>query len=578
MDLDLSLKGTREDLLSLFRAPWIAVDTESNGLDNRFHPDHKTMGISVWAPGWRTGKYFPFNHRYGNCEPELLPVFKALIEDPNRPTVYHNAKHDIKALEFFGIKVPDTYYCTMLMTHFLREELMSKSLDYVSKIYGGDPKNRGKVMQKVIDQFGWGAIPVEMMTPYASNDAKITGELFEKLLPSFRKEGFDGELWDIEKQFTALISEMEIFGINIDRELSEKEEFIGRIRLEEIQDLLGLNPASHKDMYELFINRLGLPVLKTSSKTGEPSFDKEVMTEYEMILEQRQDPTARLVFEWKGWHKTVTSNYRPYLSLSYNDILHPSYKLHGTKTSRLSCERPNLQQIPRESPKRWNGKLKRAFVARHSDTVLREYDYSNLEMRLGACYGNDANLLSTFNSGRNLFDDMSAQMGRERNQVKTANYAISYGCGAKKLGLIFGIPKEEAQALLNDYYRAYSGLRTFSKNAQSVARRRGYVKLWTGRRRHFENPEKDAHKAGNSLNQGGGAEIMKRKMLALAPKLDPNECRLVLTVHDSIVAEMDRGKVDKWDKIIKDEMSDVGSLHEGFRKCPFPVDGKQWGE
>lgn len=535
------------------------------------------MGISVWAPGWKFGKYFPFNHRYGNCEPELLPVFKALIEDPNRPTVYHNAKHDIQALRYFGIEVPNTYYDTMLMIHFLREELPSKALDYVSKTYGGDPKNRGKVMQKVIDQFGWGSIPVEMMTPYASNDAKITGELFEKLLPSFRKEGFDGELWDIEKKFTSTISEMELLGVRIDRELSEREEFIGRIRLEEIQELLGLNPASHKDLHELLIERLGLPVLKTSGKTGAPSFDKTVMEEYEMILAERNDPTARLLFEWRGWSKTVTSNYRPYLSLSYDDILHPSYKLHGTKTSRLSCERPNLQQIPRESPKRWNGKLKKAFVARDRETVLMEYDYSNLEMRLGACYGNDVRLLETFNAGRNLFTDMAAQMGRDRNQVKTANYAIGYGCGARKLGLIFGIPKEEAQAFLNDYYRMYSGLRMASKNAESVAKRRGYVKLWTGRRRHFEDPSRDGHKAFNSVIQGGGAEIMKRKMLELEPQLDSDECRLVLTVHDSIVAEMDKGKVSKWDKVIKDVMSDVGTLNDAFKKCPFPVDGKQWG-
>lgn len=577
MDNELRLRGTREDLLSILRAPWIAVDTESNGLDNRFHPEHKTMGISVWAPGWKEGKYFPFNHRYGNLNLELIPVFKALIEDPSRPSVFHNAKHDIQALRFFGIEVPQNYYDTMLMTHFIREELPSKSLDYVSKTYGGDPKNRGKVMQQIIDRFGWGNIPVEFMTPYASNDAKITGELFEKLLPSFRKEGFDGELWGIERKFTTLISEMEILGIKTDRELSEREEYIGKIRLEEIQELLGLNPASHNDLHELLINQLGLPVLKVSQKTGKPSFDKTVMEEYEMILAERDDPTAKLLFEWRGWSKTVTSNYRPYLSLSYEDVLHPSYKLHGTKTSRLSCEKPNLQQIPRESPKRWNGKLKQAFIARHEETELREYDYSNLEMRIGACYGDDVRLLNTFNEGKNLFSEMARDMGRDRNQVKTANYAIGYGCGAKKLGLIFGIPREEAQVFLNDYYRTYSGLRMASKNAESVAKRRGYVKLWTGRRRHFEDPQRDGHKAFNSIIQGGGAEIMKRKMLELAPLLDPNECRLVLTVHDSIVVEMDKGRVEKWDKVIKDVMSDVGSFNEGFKKCPFPVDGKQWG-
>lgn len=533
------------------------------------------MGISVWIPGWRTGKNFPFRYRYGNVEEAFLPVFKGLFEDAGIPLVFHAAKHDKQALLDFGIDIGQNYYCTMLMTHFINEELPSKSLDSVSRFYGGNPKNRSKVMQKLIDRFGWGMLPVELVNPYAANDAQITGELFQKLLPTFRKEGFDGELWDREKRFSDIITEMEILGVRIDRELSEREASFGEQRLDEIRNRLGLNPASSKDMEELFINRLGLDVEKTSAKTGAPSFDKEVMEIYDAILERRDDSTARLVFEFRGWHKTVTSNYRPYLELSYEGILHPGYKLHGTRTGRLSCERPNLQQIPRESAKRWNGNLKKAFLERDGYTQW-EYDYSNLEMRIAACYGNDSRLLETFNSGRKLFRDMAAQLRRDYDSVKTLNYAISYGAGIKRISKVFGVSEDEARALRNGYFRNYGGLYAASKNASSVAARRGYVKMWTGRRRHFE-PGTGGHKPFNSVCQGGGAEIVKTKILELKKELDPTEVNLVLTVHDSVVAQIEAGKEEKWDPIIRRVMEDVGSLNDGFKKCPFPVEGKRWG-
>jgi DNA polymerase I-like protein with 3'-5' exonuclease and polymerase domains len=69
-----------------------------------------------------------------------------------------------------------------------------------------------------------------------------------------------------------------------------------------------------------------------------------------MRLSVRNDKTASLVLSYRGWQKSVTSNYRPYLALiSPDGRLRPRYKMHGTKTGRMSCEKPNLQQIPRVS-------------------------------------------------------------------------------------------------------------------------------------------------------------------------------------------------------------------------------------
>lgn len=567
--------GTARDLISGHKAPYLAIDTESNGKDNRHDPDSKTIGMSMHGPGF-SPVYYPLKHQSNNVSTDLLPAMKDLIE--NHPLiVFHNAKHDMQALRDWGIEVKDrNYFDTMLMVHWTNEELPSKSLDYCSTHYGGQPKKRPKLMSTVIKRYGWGMIPVELMAPYASNDAYITGELFRRVYPKFKEEGFTEGLWQREREFIDLINRMELLGIEIDTDLCEAEVMIGKGRMNEIVGKLGgLNPSSNPDMEELLLNQLGLPIHHYTDN-GNPSFDKDAMDYYETILENRSDPTAQLVFEYRGWQKTVGSNYQAYLDLLAKDgALHPNYKFHGARTSRLSCEKPNLQQIPRGSKKRWNGNLKRAFVPRIGYR-LWEADYSNLEMRIAGSISADQKLLGTFNSGRNLFDDMRDQLQRDRDQCKTLTYALLFGAGVDRIKDIFDIPFDEAKGMKAEFYGNYHGVGSKNREIGNIARRRGYVRLWTGRRRHF-GPDAATHKAFNSVIQGGGAEIVKSSMLILDKLIDWDECKMLLTVHDSVVFEIKQGKEEYWHKIIRDTMQAVGNLHPGFNRCPFPVDVCEWG-
>lgn len=497
--------------------------------------------------------------------------------------VMHNAKHDIQALRDFSIELKDTdYFDTMLGVHWINEELQSKSLDYCSTAYGGQPKNRPALMKKIIKTMGWGMIPVELINAYAANDAYITGELYEKIVGQFVKEGYEKGLWQIEREFIDLINRMELLGVEVDTDLCEAEAMIGRGRMDEIIGKLGgLNPSSPQDMETLFIDQLGLPV-HHETDNGNPSFDKDAMEYYEAILERRLDTTAQLVFEYRGWQKTVSSNYEAYLKLLGTDgALHPNYKLHGARTSRLSCEKPNLQQIPRSSTKRWNGNLKRAFVPRIGYR-LWEADYSNLEMRIAASYSGDPRLIDTFSSGRNLFNDMAALLRgpgfseSDRDDCKTLTYATLYGAGIDRIKDIFGISYEEARVKKEDFFGTYEGIRSKTRHAGRVARGRGYVKLWTGRRRHF-GKDAPTHKAFNAVIQGGGAEILKRKMLILDKIIDWDECKMLLTVHDSIVFEIKQGREEYWHRIIRKVMTDVASLHQGLGRVPFSIDIKEFG-
>jgi len=321
-------------------------------------------------------------------------------------------------------------------------------------------------------------------------------------------------------------------GIKINVPFSHTKVIEGTKILNQILDELGWNPGSSKQVGEYLLNELKLPVLKRNA-SGSPSFDKEAMAEYETYLETMNDKTAQKVLTYRGWQKTVSSNYQAYLDLMDDDqILHPNYKVHGTRTSRLSCEKPNLQQIPRGSSKPWNGDVKKAFIPRQDDLLHYSFDFKQVEFRLAAAYAKEYGLLEIFNSGADIFDEMASHLQRPRHQIKTFVYSTLYGAGKNKVALVLGMSRRESDEFYEEYHGTWPGFKKISERATRLALNDGYIEYWTGRRRHLNKDE--ARKAFNAVIQGGAFEIVKRRMLAL--KNEP----IVLQVHDSITCEADK--------------------------------------
>jgi DNA polymerase-1 len=356
-------------------------------------------------------------------------------------------------------------------------------------------------------------------------------------------------LWETEADFIRMIAAIKDRGVAIDVGFSQRKAIEGTKILNSLQAELGWNPGSSKQLGEYLIGELKLPVLKRSEKTGAPSFDKFALEEYEEILEGLGDETAQKVLTYRGWQKTVSSNFQAYLDLKdENDILHPNYKVHGTRTCRLSCEKPNLQQIPRGSSKPWNGDVKKAFIPRSEEAYsllqhprkrtvlagnlkLRTFDFKQVEFRLAAAYAQEHELLEIFNDGGDIFTEMSNELGRERSNVKTLVYSTLYGAGPKKVAQVLGMSFDDGKEFYNEYHARWPGFRRMSDAATRIAKQDGYIEYWSKRRRHLSRDE--AHKAWNSVLQGGAFEIVKNRMLALRDE------PIVLQVHDSITVEDD---------------------------------------
>lgn len=561
----------RQHLNYMTNTPVLAIDTE--GTLN--HPFSETWGLS-YSDGVHS-QYFPFNHISGpNLDSCWIARLRQVIESHSHVSMHH-AKHDIRALRNLGINLRGRpWYCTMLMSHLTNENLFAQSLDAVSRHYGGQPKDMPPEAKKIRDKLGWRYIPSELMLSYAAHDALITHGADRAIWPDFVAQGFSGELWDIEREFTWLLADMEDNGALIDAELSERELARGLQIMEEIGAELGFNPASHLQLGTFLLDTLKLPVVgKVSPKTDKPSFNKANMEVYDELLTRNADSRAKLILTYRGWQKTTSSNYKPYLELRSPDgRLRANYKQHGTKTGRLSCEKPNLQQIPRQSAKDWNGQLKRAFIVSQGRTRW-EFDYSQLELRLAAAVSRTEQLIEAFSDPtRDVFQEMADELGMDRDSTKTLNYTIQYGGGIQRLIEVFGVSRLAAKAIRDNYYAKFPGLSKATRRAAGLCERDGYITYWSGRRRHFWSPRDDAHKAFNSWCQGGAFEIVKRQMLAVKREgLIGPECQLDIQVHDSAGFDIEDGKEFTYVPEIKRIMENV----EPDFGVDFRVDAHQWG-
>lgn len=486
----------------------------------------------------------------------------------------------------------------MIAAHLINENYpYAKSLEACCKAYLGPQwhKEVTPELQALMDlelpdgTKGWALITAAQIWDYGAHDAEITFRLRDKILPLFLAEDLQN-YWPHKARLIEVVIEMEKRGVGIDQDLCRSMVDTATQAIEDYEEMLGdYKPTSPKQMKALLIDKLGLPIVKWT-KGGKnsppvPCFDKEAMAVYEEILERQSNPFAEYILAHRGWTKARSAYYQAYLDhLSPDGRLRPSYRHHkdseegGTVTGRLSCANPNLQQIPRQTTKAWNGNVKAAFRASVGFSLF-EADYSQLELRLGTAYAGVDSLKRVFIEGRDIFTEMAGLLGWERHNTKTFVYSTQYGAGATRISNVFGVSREAAQALIEQYYQLYPGFRRVSQNAAAKALSNRKIRLWSGRYRHFAKPSEENHKAFNSLIQGGAADIVERIMIALFDEVDQKsngEVRMLLQVHDSVIFEIKQGREDYWRPRILEVMENVNNICTNF-DVRFAVDIHEFG-
>jgi DNA polymerase I len=174
---------------------------------------------------------------------------------------------------------------------------------------------------------------------------------------------------------------------------------------------------------------------------------------------------------------------------------------------------------------------------------------------------------------------------------KTANFSLVYGVGPSKLRKFIlvnnhaNLSQGEAERLIEEYDRTYSGAKEWKKQVVKDLKSTGYVTTLTGRRRRLpgihseERWEKmQAERQGiNAKIQGSCGDIMCYVMIPIQAALKSINGSLLVQVHDELVAEVPEYHADLAAKIIKDIME--GAFSSQLR-CPLVADthiGVSWG-
>lgn len=414
----------------------------------------------------------------------------------------------------------------------------------------------------------------------AARTAALTLALVAPLRDRMARENAANVFDGIEMPLVPVLAKMERAGMLVDpdRLHSLSEGLATQIAEVErsIRDLAGdetFNIGSPMQLSHVLFDVMGLPTkgLK-KTKRGYYSTNAKVLSDL-----ARDHEIVRLILDWREKSK-IKSTYLDTLGpLRRGDgRVHTTYNQTITATGRLSSSDPNLQNIPTRSE--LGRTVKTAFSAGEGSVFLA-VDYSQIELRLLAHLSGDEHLVRAFNEGEDFHAETAARVFGVpvsevtpdlRSRAKAVNFGIVYGQQAYGLSQSLHIPMAEARDMIDRYYEAYPGVRTFLDNVVARAKQTGYAETMYGRRRHIpelkaKNPQLRGFGERTAMNhpmQGTAADIIKIAMARVSRRLEEEgfAAHMILQVHDELDFECPVNEVERLTTMVRDVMEHVVDL------------------
>lgn len=414
----------------------------------------------------------------------------------------------------------------------------------------------------------------------AARTAALTLALVAPLRECMARENAANVFDGIEMPLVPVLAKMERAGMLVDpdRLRSLSEGLATQITEVErsIRDLAGdetFNIGSPMQLSHVLFDVMGLPTkgLK-KTKRGYYSTNAKVLSDL-----ARDHEIVRLILDWREKSK-IKSTYLDTLGpLRRGDgRVHTTYNQTITATGRLSSSDPNLQNIPTRSE--LGRTVKTAFSAGEGSVFLA-VDYSQIELRLLAHLSGDEHLVRAFNEGEDFHAETAARVFGVpvsevtpdlRSRAKAVNFGIVYGQQAYGLSQSLHISMTEARDMIDRYYEAYPGVRTFLDNVVARAKQTGYAETMYGRRRHIpelkaKNPQLRGFGERTAMNhpmQGTAADIIKIAMARVSRRLEEEgfAAHMILQVHDELDFECPLNEVERLTAMVRDVMEHVVDL------------------
>lgn len=591
----------------------ITLDVETTG--GRLPHQGRLVGLGVWATDAGVIGYVPCTSKLDHVR--IRQAVKTW--QVGSFLIGHNLSYeawwlgmDYAYLDRFKL------YDSLVAEHLLAEEL-SKDLGSLEVRYLGSHTKKELLAEgdkyggiKTVDKW-----PVEVQAEYCINDCRVTLEASKIQMPRLRQQKLT-DLFKSQMEYLKRLLQIEQRGIVLDRKacfdmLSRTADIIsqGDTKLREDLEQLGLsikNYNSPQQLSKLLYQDLELPkAVMPPNLAHSPRAKKFTQTQTGAeFLTALRNPIADRILQLKALHKQRSfiagwlEVERPFYGRDERNMLeevepvegwqgkhrygsiHASYNQTGTVTARLSCSKPNMQQVSTDPVGvEIDGiglRLRPLFVAPKGYKLI-SIDYKQMEVVVFAILSQEPKMMAMIHTGEDMHKQVSKLMyGTEarRADVKSINFGILYGLGDEALAMSLGIALQEARALREEYLNTFRQVRPWMRKVGLELQQNGFITYWSGRRRRI--PEANlAYRGVNSLVQGGCADVLAMATCRVAALLDGlNAGGLVGSIHDELLYEV---KEDMLDEVLPQIIQVMGV--EDIFGIKLNVDAEvldRWGE
>ncbi len=562
----------------------ICIDTETTDI----HPMRaRVVGIGL---GIR-----PQQAWYIPAHKKNLTRLKLFLENPHLKFYGHNLKYDMHVLLNENISLAPLCFDTLIASYLLapqagRHNLDALSLEKFNKVKIPIEELLGKGKKQItMDQ-----VPVDKVCTYCCEDIDYTCRLKKLFEEELKQKELTSLFKHVELPLIPILMKMERHGIYVDCHKLEKMsvDLNKKIKVLESQifDLSEekFNLNSPKQLSTILFEKLAIKPPKKTMTGFSTSAD---------VLSSLQSahPIVKKILEYRTLEK-LRSTYvdtLPTQILPETKRIHCSFNQSVAATGRLSCQDPNLQNIPIRTEE--GRKIRSAFRPEHAHWSFLSADYSQIELRILAHLSEDPSLIKAFNEGEDIhaftaslvFDVPLKEVSPEmRRRAKAVNFGIIYGQQAFGLSQGLEIEYKEAAVFIDTYFQRYKKVKEFLEFCKEETRKTGRAITLTGRQRpipeiNSKNPLLRAQAERLAINtplQGTSADLIKMAMIQVDKFLEKNKDYgfMILQIHDELIFEVPDEKAHTLSGHVKKIMENTFSL-----KVPLVVDisvGKNGGE
>jgi len=572
-----SEEGLTELLALLSKQKQICIDTETDSVKPLYA---KLVGVGF---SFESGKawYVPYKNQ------SALIHF---LSETNCSFYGHNIKYDWHVLKNIGIDLKSICFDTLLASYLIEPQNRHHNLDELAlekfkkvKIPIENLIGKGKTSRTMFE------VPVAEVTEYCCEDVDYTFRLKELFEEGLKEKHLDKLFYDVELPLLSILAHMERTGIYVD--VAEMNT-LGKHLNFELNDLKGrifgevgeeFNLNSPKQLSQILYDKLAI-ISKTTSTAADVL--EELAPDY---------PIVQLILDYRGLEK-LRSTYAESLPEMVNPStgrIHCTFNQSVAATGRLSCQDPNLQNIPVRS--KLGLAIRACFKPQNPNWSFVGADYSQIELRLLAHFSEDPELIKAFKQGDDIHAytaslvfgvPLAAVEPEMRMQAKTVNFGILYGQGPFGLSKQLGISMRDASAFIKTYFERYPRVSLYLDQCREQARKTGVAVTLTGRQRpipdlHNKNPMVRSAAERLAINtplQGTAADLIKMAMIEIDREIKERKLqgKMILQIHDELIFEVPDEEIDPFKSLVKEKM-------EGVLKLNVPIEvhiavGKNWAE